>query len=73
MSIASDYAAAMAIAGTQTAAVVATKPAPWIGAQGLRIDIADDGHAIVSFSGNVYHVPAAGMLVLRDWITTTFG
>lgn len=68
MSLASDYAAA--VVANQTTA----PPAPFVGPNGrMEVTTAGNLRIVPNTAGVNQEIPAAGVLAIRDWMTTTFG
>lgn len=68
MSAASDYATALA------ADQPVAPPAPFVGPNG-RMEVTSAGNLriVPNTPGTNQEIPAAGVLLIRDWMTTTFG
>lgn len=68
MSLATDFAAAYAVAQT------VAPPAPFVGPNG-RAEVTSDGNLrlVKTSSGGDFTVVPAGALAFRDWLTATFG
>jgi hypothetical protein len=72
MSLASDYAAAVATKVSALNTTQATVPAPWAGPQGLSASVTNNGDCQLNFGQQQFNVPAAVLVAFGNWITTTF-
>jgi hypothetical protein len=73
MSLASDYAAAQAVATADQATVTASVPAPFVGPNG-RAEVTPTGNLrLVPTTTGEFQIPAAAALAFAAWVTATFG
>lgn len=72
MSLASDYAAAQAVADADQATVTAAVPAPFVGPNG-RADVTVSGNLKITPAGGDFEIAPAAALAFAAWINTTFG
>jgi hypothetical protein len=73
MSLASDYAAAVATAAGDVVTVAATVPAPFVGLNG-RLEVTQTGGCRVVPNPGIgaVEIPAAGISSIITWLTATF-
>jgi len=73
MSIASDFAAAVAAAESDIAAAKVTRPAPFVGPNG-KAEVTDSGGLKLTPTtvGN-FEISGAAALAFRNWLTSVFG
>jgi len=73
MSVASDYAAALAAAAGDVAAAAATKPASFVGPNGtLEVTTTGGLRAIPGVGAGTVEIPAAAVPAIIAWLTANF-
>jgi len=74
MSLASDYAAAVAAAAGGVVSAAATVPTPFVGPGGGRLEVSPTGglRAVPPSGPSAIEVPAAAVPSMIAWLTATF-